>query len=223
MKKYLLILAAISFSAISLSAQNDAAGDWAQFGRYAAANSEVDEKPYAVLMGDSITDGWDGKDPEFLEENNILCRGISGQNSSQMLVRFRQDVIDLDPKYVVILAGTNDIACNGGYISHEHIMDNLKSMCELARAHKIRPVLCSVTPSVQFWWRKSITGVSDKILRLNEMIKAYAEEKRIPYVDYYSALADENGALPAEYSDDGVHPNTAAYKVMEPLLLKVLK
>ena len=117
MKKYLLILAAISFSAISLSAQNDAAGDWAQFGRYAAANSEVDEKPYAVLMGDSITDAWDGKDPEFLEENNILCRGISGQNSSQMLVRFRQDVIDLDPKYVVILAGTNDIACNGGYIS----------------------------------------------------------------------------------------------------------
>ena len=140
-----------------------------------------------------------------------------------MLIRFRQDVIDLHPKYVVILAGTNDIACNTGYIALEDILGNIQSMCELAKAHRIKPVLCSVTPSVQFGWRKSITDVAGKISELNAMIKEYARNSRIPYIDYHSALAAEDGSFPKEFSYDGVHPNLAGYKVMEPLLLRRLK
>lgn len=223
MKRKLIIGAILSLTTVCASAQIAPDQDWAQFGRYAADNEKITEKPLAVLMGDSITDGWDGKDPDFFPENNIICRGISGQTSSQMLIRFRQDVIDLHPKYVVILAGTNDIACNTGYITLEDILGNIQSMCELAKAHRIKPVLCSVTPSVQFGWRKSITDVAGKISELNAMIKEYARKSRIPYIDYHSALAAEDGSFPKEFSYDGVHPNLAGYKVMEPLLLRRLK
>lgn len=117
----------------------------------------------------------------------------------------------------------DNVACNTGCISPENILGNIKSMCELAKAHKIRPVLCSVTPSVQFRWRKSVTGVAEKIAELNGMIKAYAHQNRIPYVDYHSALAAEDGSFPRKYSYDGVHPGLAGYKIMEPLLLSILK
>lgn len=223
MKRTCTLIAAVALAMLPLSAQIPADRDWAQFGRYAAANSEVTSRPLAVLMGDSITDGWDGKDPDFFTDNNIACRGISGQTSSQMLIRFRQDVLDLKPKYVVILAGTNDLARNTGYIAPENIMDNLASMCELARLHKIRPVLCSVTPSIQFGWRKSIENVSGLIESLNKMIEEYARENRIPYVDYHSALRDSDGGMKAGYSDDGVHPTAEAYKVMESVLLPYLR
>ena len=222
MNRKLILIASFAFAAVCASAQIAPDADWAQFGRYAAENEKITEKPLAVLMGDSITDNWDREDPGFFPENNIVCRGISGQTSSQMLIRFRQDVINLHPKYVVILAGTNDLACNTGYISPENILGNIKSMCELAKANKIRPVLCSVTPSVQFGWRKSITDVDEKIARLNQMIKEYAEESRIPYIDYHSALAGEDGSFPKEYSYDGVHPGLAGYRIMEPLLLHAL-
>ena len=222
MKKYLLILAAISFSAISLSAQNNAAGDWAQFGRYAAANSEVDEKPYAVLMGDSITDAWDGKDPEFLEENNILCRGISGQNSSQMLVRFRRDVLDLKPEAVAILAGINDIAQNNGEISLENTFGNIVSMCELAKAHKIKVILCSVLPCDRLSWRPSIQP-AQKVKRLNAMLKEYAEGNRILFVDYWTAMANGNGGLDKDISKDGCHPTIEGYRIMEDIFLETAK
>lgn len=223
MNRKLTLTTLLALTAICASAQIAPDADWAQFGRYAADNEKVTEKPLAVLMGDSITDNWDREDPDFFPENNIVCRGISGQTSSQMLIRFRQDVIELHPKYVVILAGTNDLACNTGYISPENILGNIKSMCELAKAHKIRPVLCSVTPSVQFRWRKSVTGVAEKIAELNRMIKAYAQQNRIPYVDYHSALAAEDGSFPRKYSYDGVHPGLDGYKIMEPLLLSILK
>lgn len=223
MNRKLPLTALLALTAICASAQIAPDADWAQFGRYASDNEKVTEKPLAVLMGDSITDNWDREDPDFFPENNIVCRGISGQTSSQMLIRFRQDVIELHPKYVVILAGTNDLACNTGYISPENILGNIKSMCELAKAHKIRPVLCSVTPSVQFRWRKSVTGVAEKIAELNGMIKAYAQQNRIPYVDYHSALAAEDGSFPRKYSYDGVHPGLDGYKIMEPLLLSILK
>ena len=118
-------------------------GDWAKFGRYEEANKEVSVRPKAVFMGDSITDFWVENDPDFFTDNNFIGRGISGQASAHMLVRFRRDVIDHHPKYVVILAGTNDVAKNLGVISHENTLGNIISMCELARANKIRPIICS--------------------------------------------------------------------------------
>ena len=184
--------------------------DWAQFDRYAEA------------MGNSITEGWAKKRPDFFATHDFVGRGISGQTSSHMLVRFQADVIALKPKYVVILAGTNDIAQNNGTISQEHIMENIRSMCELAMAHRIKPVLCSVLPAARFSWNPALQPAED-IKALNVAIKAYAARKRIPYVDFYSALVDDQGGLPAEYAADGVHPTAEGYAVMENILLKTLK
>lgn len=195
--------------------------DWAKFYRYEQANDTIKTKPRAVFMGDSITDGWAKKDPDFFNVNNLVGRGISGQTTSQMLVRFRRDVLDLAPKYVVILAGTNDIALNNGMITLENILGNLQSMCELAKAHKIKPVLCSVLPADRYRWRKELKPAGD-IVKLNEMIKAYAKDAKIKYVDYHSALKDENNALPAKYAADGVHPNLECYKIMEEIILQYL-
>lgn len=205
---------------------------WAQHERYAAQNDSINaveigenckkmKRPKAVLIGNSITDNWAKFDPEFFAENNFIGRGISGQVTAQMLSRFQADVIALRPKVVVIMAGTNDIAMNNGYISHEHILQNIQSMCELARHNGIRPVLCSCLPAAAFKWRPEMTPAED-IVRLNEMIKAYAKSNRIKYIDYHSALADERGGLPKEYAKDGVHPNLEAYKIMEAILLKNL-
>ena len=205
------------FAATSAFAQHK---DWAKFDRYAAANETVTVQPKAVFMGDSITDGWAQKDEAFFTDNNFVGRGISGQVTSQMLVRFRQDVIDLNPKHVVILAGTNDIALNNGIITHEHIMDNIISMCELAKLHKIKPILCSVLPCDKYLWRLEVENPAAEVIRLNKMIKEYAESAKIPYVDYHAALSDENGALPVKYSSDHVHPNMDCYKVMEEIILK---
>lgn len=203
------------------SAQTEEHKDWAKFYRYEQANDTVKVKPRAVFMGDSITDGWARKDPDFFYINGLVVRGISGQTTSQMLVRFRRDVLDLQPKYVVILAGTNDIALNNGLISLENILGNLQSMCDLARAHKIKPVLCSVLPADRFRWRKELKPAED-IVKLNEMIREYAKQEKIPYVDYHSALKDEKNALPAKHAADGVHPNLDCYKIMEEIVLKYL-
>lgn len=196
--------------------------DWAQFDRYAEANRNVASAPKAIFMGNSITEGWAKKRPDFFATHDFVGRGISGQTSSHMLVRFQADVIALKPKYVVILAGTNDIAQNNGTISQEHIMENIRSMCELAMAHRIKPVLCSVLPAARFSWNPALQPAED-IKALNVAIKAYAARKRIPYVDFYSALVDDQGGLPAEYAADGVHPTVEGYAVMENILLKTLK
>lgn len=197
--------------------------DWAQFGRYAESNKTVQAKPLAVFMGDSITDNWDNCDEAFFTDNNYVCRGISGQTTSEMLVRFRQDVINLHPKYVVILAGTNDLALNNGAIESENILGNLISMCELARLHKIKPILCSVIPSGGFGWRPEVGNPAGKIVELNKMIRDYAKSARIEYVDYHAALRDENDELPANYAPDKVHPTPEAYKIMESVIVKYLK
>ena len=196
--------------------------DWAQFDRYAEANRNVASAPKAIFMGNSITEGWAKKRPDFFATHDFVGRGISGQTSSHMLVRFQADVIALKPKYVVILAGTNDIAQNNGTISQEHIMENIRSMCELAMAHRIKPVLCSVLPAARFSWNPTLQPAED-IKALNVAIKAYAARKRIPYVDFYSALVDDQGGLPAEYAADGVHPTAEGYAVMENILLNTLK
>lgn len=197
------------------------AQDWAQFNRYAEANKEVSTRPAAVLMGDSITDGWASSDPGFFSENNFIGRGISGQTTSHMLVRFRRDVVDHSPKYVVILAGTNDIALNNGEISLENTLGNIISMCEIAEANGIKPVICSVLPADRFYWRPGVKPADD-IVRLNEMLKEYAEAERYKYVDYHSILKDENNALPKIHAEDGVHPNLDCYKIMEQILLESL-
>lgn len=196
--------------------------DWAQFERYESKNESLTVHPKVVFMGNSITDCWADTVPAFFADNNFVGRGISGQVSSQMLVRFQEDVISLQPKVVVICCGTNDIAQNNGYISLEHILQNIKSMCELARANKIKPVVCSTLPAKRFKWRPEMKPADD-IIRLNEMIKEYAKENKIPYVDYHSALKDEENGLPLKYSKDGVHPNAQGYAVMERVIMPILK
>jgi lysophospholipase L1-like esterase len=216
MKKILLL--PLLFVALSLSAQSK---DWAQFYRYEGKNDSLTTRPDVVFMGNSITDCWADTVPAFFADNNFVGRGISGQVSSQMLVRFQEDVINLHPKVVVICCGTNDIAQNNGPITLEHILHNIKSMCQLARANKIKPVVCSTLPAKGFKWRPDMKPAND-IIRLNEMIKAYAQENKIPYVDYHSALKDEQGGLPAKHASDGVHPNLDCYKIMEEMIMRYL-
>lgn len=216
-----LLLACIFMMACTAVSAQSEYKDWAKFYRYEQANDTIKTKPRAVFMGDSITDGWAKKDPDFFYINNLVGRGIGGQTTSQMLVRFRRDVLDLQPKYVVILAGTNDIALNNGIITLENILGNLQSMCDIAKANKIKPILCSVLPADRYRWRKELKPAGD-IVKLNEMIKAYAQEAKIPYVDFHSLLKDENNALPAKHAADGVHPNLECYKIMEEMILEYL-
>lgn len=196
--------------------------DWAGFDRYREANRTAKQGAEAVFMGNSITEGWARMRPGFFADNGYIGRGISGQTSAEMLARFRPDVIELAPKAVVILAGTNDIAQNNGPIELENVMDNIASMCELARLHNIRVLLCSVLPAAAFPWREGIKP-ADSIIRLNAMIEAYARENGIEYVDYHSRMKDGRNGLPPEYSKDGVHPNPEGYRVMEGIIASYLK
>jgi lysophospholipase L1-like esterase len=171
-----------------------------------------------VFMGDSITDNWKIEGTAgYFPGKPYINRGISGQTTPQMLVRFRQDVIALQPKVVVILAGINDIAGNTGPMTLEQTEDNLASMAELAVAHHIRVVLCSVLPAFDFPWRPGMVP-APKVLALNAWIKAYAAEKGHVYVDYHAAMKDSRDGLPAALSQDGVHPLPAGYAVMAPLV-----
>jgi lysophospholipase L1-like esterase len=196
--------------------------DWPWLGRFKEADLALGPpaagEDRVVFMGDSITQGWkiEGADGYF-PGKAYINRGISGQTTPQMLVRFRQDVIELKPKVVVILAGINDIAGNTGPETVEQIEDNLASMAELAAARGIRVVMCSVMPALDFPWRPGQTP-APKILALDTWMKAYAEEKGFVYVDYYSAMKDETGGMPAALSKDGVHPTAAGYAVMAPLV-----
>lgn len=217
--KQWLLLAFCAAATSSLSAQQN---DWAGFGRYEEANKTVQVPARVVFMGNSITDGWWSNDSLYFKNNRYVGRGIGGQVSSQMLVRFRADVINLKPKAVVILAGTNDIAQNNGVISLENTFGNIVSMAELAKANGIAVVLCSVMPASDFKWRPGLEPAG-KIIKLNRMIKEYADKNGLAYVDYHTALADEEGGLPAKYSEDGVHPTLEGYKVMENLLAPALK
>ncbi|OON69362.1 SGNH/GDSL hydrolase family protein [Hymenobacter sp. CRA2] len=197
--------------------------DWAKLARYASANVQLPAPkagtPRVVLMGNSITEGWPKADPAFFagKPYEYIGRGISGQTSPQMLVRFRQDVLELKPAVAVIAAGTNDVAQNTGPYSPQATMNNIKSMAELARAQGVRVVLCSVLPAIDFWWRKGLEP-APKIVALNEQIKAYARQQHFVYLDYHTAMVDERQGLKATLADDGVHPNLAGYRVMEPLL-----
>lgn len=219
--KHILFSIAVIFAALPLSAQN---ADWARFGTYAEANSSVTVKPKAVLLGDSITEGWARQDPDFFTKNNFLGRGISGQTTSQILVRMRPDVVNLHPKYVVILCGINDIALNDGHaVNVEAAVGSIKSMCDIARANKIKPILCSLLPSYKFHWRPSVTDCYEKVLQFNELLKSYAKEQHLKYVDYFTLLSGEDGKIRPEYSKDTVHPTLEGFKAMEGYLLEFLK
>ena len=192
--------------------------DFAGLHRYAAANATLApmEKDRVVFFGDSITDAWVSNGGTFFPGKPYVNRGISGQTTPQMLVRFRQDVIDLHPEAVIILAGTNDIAGNTGPSTLEMIEDNLQSMTDLAKANGIHVILASVLPAADYPWRKGLEP-APKIKALNQWMANYCAEKKITYLDYYSSMADEAGGMKPGISKDGVHPNAAGYAIMEPL------
>ena len=217
MLKNLIITLAAALTAATAAAQ--APADWANFGRFEKENAALAEHPKVVLMGNSITELWIKTHPDFFAARGYVSRGISGQTTSQMLVRFRADVVELHPQVAVICGGTNDLAQNTGYISLEHILDNIQSMAELARANGIRPVLCSVLPAGDFPWRPGLEP-AQKIVRLNAMIRAYAEREGIPYVDYHAALDNGSGGLDARISRDGCHPTLYGYTLMEPMVVE---
>jgi lysophospholipase L1-like esterase len=204
--------------------------DWAYLSKYRADDQKLPppalNDPRVVFMGDSITEAWGRhRTPpipdaaEFFPGKPYINRGISGQTTPQMLVRFRQDVINLKPKVVVFLAGINDLAENTGPMELADTEANIQSMSDLAIANGIRVVLCSVLPAKAFWWHPGIDP-TEKIVELNEWLRRYAETKRFPYVDYYDALADPDRGLPNALSRDGVHPNAKGYAIMAPLAQK---
>ena len=194
--------------------------DWADLARYHDANAQLAPprpgEQRVVFMGNSITDSWAQYFGSMFPDKPYVGRGISGQTTPQMLVRFRQDVIALRPTVVVILAGTNDIAGNTGPSTLQMIEDNLASMTELAQANGIRVVLASVLPVFDYPWRPGLEPAG-KIVTLNTWIRQYAAAHHAVYLDYHSAMADERQGMRAELSTDGVHPNEAGYRVMAPL------
>ncbi len=193
--------------------------DWANTGRYAAANAALTETPKVVFMGDSITEGWYKEHPSFFDANGFAGRGISGQVTAQMLARFQCDVIALRPEAVVLLAGTNDIARNNGPIAEERIADNIRSMAELARAHGMRVYLCSVLPAEGYGWRPEVEDAPARIERLNALLEDYARQSGCEWVDFYAAMADAARGLDPRYTRDGVHPTSEGYDRMEAILL----
>lgn len=194
--------------------------DWGNLARYREANAALGApapgEKRVVFMGNSITDGWARYFESHFPGKPYVGRGISGQTTPQMLVRFRQDVIDLQPAAVVILAGTNDIAGNTGPSTLEMIQDNLASMAELARANGIRVVLSSILPASDYPWKPGLEP-GPKIVAVNRWMKEYAARNGMVYLDYHSAMTDDQLGLPASLAKDGVHPTEAGYRIMASL------
>jgi lysophospholipase L1-like esterase len=195
--------------------------DWPNLGRYREENASIAApapgEERVVFMGDSITDFWGRARGKFFPGKPYINRGISGQTTPQMLIRFRADVINLKPKAVIIFAGTNDIAGNTGPESPTDIEANLASMVQLAQANKIRVVMASVTPVCDYIKPQTTRRPPDQIVALNEWIQDYAAKNGAVYLDYYSAMLDEHKMLRQELTYDGLHPNDAGYEVMSPL------
>ena len=199
--------------------------DWFGFNRFKADNEQIKASgnyPKVVFMGNSITENWAYYHSNFFSDNNFCGRGISGQTSSQMLVRFTADVVELHPKAVVIMAGTNDVAHNDFYVEPEKVVENIIAMCNIAKANGIIPIISSIPPCSEFPWRKEIKTPGLTILNINKSLKEYANNNDIVYVDYHAALADENLGLPKTLSDDGCHPNPDTYLTMEKMVLKAI-
>jgi lysophospholipase L1-like esterase len=197
--------------------QEDFQDDWADLHHYAAKNAALPvvarRDKRVIFLGSSIFERWTALMPGFFENKNYINRGISGQISPQLLIRFRQDVINLKPKAVIILAGSNDIAGSKGHITNETIMDNIKSMVELAKRNHIKAILCDYLPVFDYPWRKGLEPAS-KIIALNKEIDLYARKKHLVVLDYFTPLVDERNGQKPELTLDGVHPNAAGYKIM---------
>ncbi|MBS0373798.1 MAG: hypothetical protein JSR73_04420 [Proteobacteria bacterium] len=195
--------------------------DWAMLVRYRAENARLGPDPARVVfLGDSITEGW-AREPPLAGDPHFVGRGIGGQTAPQMLVRFRADVIELRPRLVHLMAGTNDVAENLGPESDDEVLGALESMAELARAHGIAVLIASIPPAADFPWRPGLQPTA-RLRRLNERLRAYAARTGIGFVDYWPVLATAEGALRPEYSADGVHPNAAGYRAMAPLALTAI-
>ncbi|SDF17825.1 SGNH/GDSL hydrolase family protein [Cellulophaga baltica] len=200
--------------------------DWPNLKRFAVDNellpaaSPLEDR--VVFMGDSITQGWiDYGNPNLFKENTFINRGINGQTTPQMLLRFRQDVINLKPKAVVLLAGINDIAGNTGPSTLKMIQNNFVSMVELAHANQIKVIISSILPANKFAWKPGINP-ADSVIEMNTFLKAYATANDCYYLDYYAALVDDKKGMIDIYSEDGVHPTIAGYEVMTPLVLEAI-
>lgn len=200
--------------------------DWPYLSKYEQDNTilplpEPNENR-VVFLGDSITEFWSNEHSFFSKNKSYVNRGISGQTTPQMLLRFRADVIDLKPKIAVILAGGNDIAGNTGIANAKMITNNIFSMIELAQVHQIKVILCSVLPANFFYWNPK-EKPAERIIELNQLLENYAIANKIPFVDYYSVMVDDQKGLKEELSEDRVHPNTAGYEIMSPIIQKTIQ
>lgn len=199
--------------------------DWANLQRFQQANEQLEPsregEERIVFMGNSITEGWVNISPSLFDSPHYINRGIGGQTTGQMKLRFWQDVIKLQPSKVVILAGINDIAQNQGYVPLEETAQNIFDMAELAKAQKIEVVICSVLPANVFAWRPSIYP-ADKVIELNKLLKAYSEANNCVYIDYYSEMVNDVKGMKEAYTYDGVHCTEAGYKKMEQILKATL-
>ncbi|WP_422859799.1 SGNH/GDSL hydrolase family protein [Flagellimonas sp. S174] len=220
-----LILIAFSFFGL-FSNKKAEAQDWPNLSRYEKENEtlklDTNQENRVIFMGNSITEGWSTANPNFFDNKSHINRGIGGQTTPQMLLRFSQDVISLKPAVVHILAGTNDIAENTGPISLEQIRDNILSMVQLAKANGIEPIVCSVLPAYDYPWRPG-KNPNIKIPKLNAMLAKMASENGVTYLDYFSEMADSRNGLPEKYTTDEVHLTKEGYKVMEDVFQTVMK
>ena len=200
--------------------------DWANLARYEDYNLKVglpkkDERR-VVFMGDSITEEWSNLYPEYFTEKGYINRGIGGQTTPQMLIRFKPDVVDLKPEIVVVLAGTNDIAGNTGPSNAKMITDNIFSMAEIAKAYQMEVVLSSILPVYEYDWAREIKDPPSTIQAVNDALKQYASDHGLIYLDYFSSMVDERQGLNSDYTSDGVHPNESGYTLMSSLAEEVL-
>ncbi|WP_336687756.1 SGNH/GDSL hydrolase family protein [Chryseobacterium bernardetii] len=217
--KLFIFLSYCLFAGMFVNAQS--AVDFANLTKYKDDNASIlssKKKVDVVFMGNSITEGWVKTHPEFFSENNYTGRGISGQTTSQMLLRFQSDVIALKPKLVVINAGTNDIAQNTGIYDPDFTFNNIKAMADIAQNNGIKVIIASVLPAAAFPWRKEITEVSQKVDALNNRLKQYAGSNKFIFVDYNMAMRDAKGGMREGLSKDGIHPVPAGYAIMEPMI-----
>ena len=220
------LFASLFIGSMALSCWTAQAQDWPNLNRFREANAQLAApakgEKRVVFMGNSITEGWIRTHPDFFKANPYVNRGISGQTTPQMLVRFHQDVVDLQPEAVVILAGTNDIAGNTGPSTLKMIMDNLKAMAEIAEANDIEVILCSVLPVKRYSWRPEVEA-TQQVVDLNKMIKEYCKEEKITYLDYFSAMATPENFMIPEYTTDEVHVTPKGYDLMEQMVQEAIK
>ncbi|ALM50090.1 acylhydrolase [Flavobacterium psychrophilum] len=216
---------AYSLFLIVFAMQQSHGQDWANLKRYEKENAQLAlpaaNENRVVFIGNSITEGWLRVHPSFFDGKPYIDRGISGQTTSQMLLRFRQDVISLKPSIVVILAGINDIAENTGPITLEETAGNIFSMAELAKAHGIKVIMCTVLPASDFPWKPDMNP-RPKVVKLNALLSSYAKQHNIPFVDFYTSMVNNSLGLQKELGEDGVHPNEKGYAIMEPLVERAI-